>query len=79
MMTTDTLILGDLNTLHPAWYLSSTDTTNRLMKCTNIGSLRMQTFNKEKEVIEVKRKGGDSWATVSRKLKSQPGAKLKAG
>ena len=35
------------------------------------GEMRLQSIHKEKEVIEVKRKEEDSWATVARQLKNQ--------
>ena len=42
---------------------------NELLK-KEVGELRMQGFNKENKVIEVKRKEEDSWATIARKSKS---------
>ena len=33
--------------------------------------MKLQNINKEKETIEIKRKEEESWATVTRKLKSE--------
>ena len=35
-----------------------------------VGDLRLQSINKDKEVTEVKRKEDDSWASVATKMKN---------
>ena len=38
-----------------------------------VGELRVQSINKDKEVAEVKTKEEDSWAIVAKKMKSHQG------
>ena len=50
MMTTDTLILGDLNAHHTSWYSSSTDTRGTMLESmvsgSNLGILNWDSKNK---------------------------------
>ena len=50
MMTTDTLILGDLNAHHSSWYSSSTDTRGTMLESmvsgSNLGILNWDSKNK---------------------------------